>query len=47
MSLLFHRENGWVSVVTKLGEEKPKVAGMMADEEEEEKRVLQKLQVRL
>lgn len=47
MSLWFHRENRWVSVVTKLGEENPAVAGMMADEEEEAKRVLQKLQVRL
>lgn len=34
-------------MVTKLGEEKPTVAGMMADEEEEAKQVLQKLQVRL
>jgi hypothetical protein len=34
-------------VVEKLGEETLRAAGMMADEEEEAKHVLQKLQVRL
>lgn len=34
-------------MVGKLGEEKLRAAGMMADEEEEAKQVLQKLQVRV